>query len=178
MEPTWADITQAIASIIAIPGAITAFIILFKKDKARESEISSLSTIAGQLTQMQQESEKRYKASKKPIIDISISHLQNEKKIRIDFTNTNHNTTLKSYSQNTHLDGFTMMTTTINQQNTNQSFSIGISYKTEPPEYLVLHMDYATEEGYAFIQDLIIWFENGQYNFSPSIIIDKINSHE
>lgn len=178
MEPTWTDIAQAIAAMIAIPGAITAFIILLKRDKARESEIGSLSTIAGQLTQMQLESEKRYKASKKPTISISISHLQKEKKIRIDFTNTNHNTTLKSYSQNTHLEDFTILTTTINQQNTTQSFWLGISYKNEPPEYVVLHMDYETEEGYTFIQDLIIWFENGQYVFSPSAIIDKVNSHE
>jgi hypothetical protein len=178
MESTWTDIAQAIAAMIAIPGAIAAFIILFKRDKARESEIISLSTIAGQLTQMQLESEKRYKASKKPIIGISITHLPNEKKIRIDFVNTNHSTTLKSYSQNTHLEDFTILTTTINQQNTTQSFWLGISYKTVPPEYVVLHMDYKTEEGYTFIQDLIIWFENGQYVFSPSAIIDKANSHE
>ena len=52
MEPTWTDIAQAIAAMIAIPGAIAAFVVLFKRDKAREVEISSLSTIAGQLTQM------------------------------------------------------------------------------------------------------------------------------
>lgn len=178
MEPTWTDIAQAIAALIAIPGATAAFIILFKRDKARESEISSLSKIAGQLSQMQLESEKRYKASKKPIIIISVNHLQNEKKIRIDFANTNHSTTLQSYSQNTHLEDFTILTTTINQQNTTQSFWLGVSYKSEPPEYLVLHMDYVTEEGYTFIQDLIVWFENGQYVFSPSAIIDKVNSDE
>jgi hypothetical protein len=178
MEPTWTDIAQAIAAMIAIPGAIAAFIILFKRDKERESETNSLSRIAGQLTQMQLESEKRYKASKKPIIGIFISHLPAEKKIRIDFVNTNHNTTLKSYSQNTHLEDFTISTTIINQQNTTQSFWLGISYKNEPPEYVVLHMDYETEEGYTFIQDLIIWFENGKYVFSPSAIIDKANSHE
>lgn len=178
MEPTWTDIAQAIAAMVAIPGAIAAFIILFKRDRARESEIKSLSTIAGQLTQMQLEAEKRYKASKKPIIGISITHLQNEKKIRIDFTNTNHTTTLKSFSQNTHLEDFTILTTTINQQNTTQSFWLGISYKNEPPEYVVFHMDYETEEGYTFIQDLMVWFENGQYIFSPSAIIDKVNSHE
>ncbi|KAF0200855.1 MAG: hypothetical protein FD170_3136 [Bacteroidetes bacterium] len=178
MEPTWTDIAQAIAAMIAIPGAIAAFVVLFKRDRAREAEVSSLSTIAGQLTQMQLESEKRHKASKKPIIGIAITHLQNEKKIRIDFTNTNHTTTLKSFSQNTHLEDFTILATTINQQNTTQSFWLGISYKNEPPEYVVLHMDYETEEGYTFIQDLMVWFENGQYVFSPSAIIDKVNSHE
>ena len=34
MEPTWTDIAQAIAAMIAIPGAIAAFVILFKRDKA------------------------------------------------------------------------------------------------------------------------------------------------
>lgn len=178
MEPTWTDIAQAIAAMIAIPGAIAAFIVLFKKDKARETEINSLSAIAGQLTQMQRESEKRYKASKKPIIGISINHLRDKKKILIEFTNTNHNTTLKSYSQNTHLEDFTIMKTTINQQNTTQSFLLGINYKSTPPEHIMLPMDYETEEGYTFIQDVKIWFEDNQYVFAPSAIIDKNNSHE
>jgi len=174
--PNWADIIQAIAALVAVPGAIVAFFVLFKSDKARESEILSLSNIATQLTQMQSEAEKRYKSSKKPLIHIKLNFLKDENKIRIDFINTNQNSNLRSYTANTHLDGFTLSTTTINQQNTNQLFGIGVSYKAEPPEYLILHMDYITEEGYTFIQEISIWFDGDKFVFAPSVIIDKSNS--
>jgi hypothetical protein len=37
-------------------------------------------------------------------------------------------------------------------------------------------LDYTTEEGYLFIQDILILYERGKYVLSPTAIIDKQNS--
>lgn len=70
--PKWTDILQASAAAIGIPLTVFTLYKLVMKDKQRASEIQSLSTIASKLTDMQVESEKRYKISKKPNIDIQI----------------------------------------------------------------------------------------------------------
>jgi hypothetical protein len=46
MDPSWTDIIQAIAAVIAVPGAITAFVLLFLKDKDKEKQIQKLSLLA------------------------------------------------------------------------------------------------------------------------------------
>lgn len=39
MDPNWTDITQSIAAMIAILGAIAAFVVLFIKDKRKQEQI-------------------------------------------------------------------------------------------------------------------------------------------
>jgi hypothetical protein len=46
MEPSWTDIMQAIAAIVAVPGAIAAFVVLFLRDKDKERQIQKLSLLA------------------------------------------------------------------------------------------------------------------------------------
>lgn len=46
MDPSWTDIIQAIAAVIAVPGAIAAFVLLFLKDKDKENQIQKLSFLA------------------------------------------------------------------------------------------------------------------------------------
>ncbi len=175
MEHSWTEIIQALAALVAVPGALTAFFILFKRDKTREMEITSLATIASQLTQMQLETEKRYQASKKPLINFDLFHFADTKEIRIDFVNTNHNSTLTSFSHENGLKVFSAMETTINEQDSKQSFSITLSYKSERPVFFVIKMNYVTVEGYIFVQDIAIWPQGDQYDFSPSAIINKNN---
>lgn len=173
----WTDKIQAIAAIIAIPGAIAGFWVLFRRDRERESEIQSLATMAQKLTAMQEENEKRYRASRKPFISITIEHLQENKTIRLDFRNSNPNCTITKYKANAHLDGFNLVTMSINQNGSEQLFSVGISYKAEPPDATVLQMDYETEEGYEFIQDITVWWDRDHYVYSPGPLIDKNNAH-
>lgn len=177
MDPSWTDITQAIAALIAIPGAIAGFWVLFRRDRERELEIRSLSTIADNLVKMQEENEKRYRASRKPFISITIEHLQENKKIRLDFRNNNPNCTITKYKAKVHLDDFNLVTMTINQNGSEQLFSVGISYKVKPPDATVLQMDYETEEGYEFIQDITVWWDRDHYVYSPGPLIDKNNAY-
>lgn len=46
MDPSWTDIIQAIAALIAVPGAIAAFVVLFLRDKDKEKQIQKLSLLA------------------------------------------------------------------------------------------------------------------------------------
>jgi hypothetical protein len=177
--PKWTDIVSAISAAIGVPLVLFTLYKLMKKDKERESEIKSLSTIAIQLTDMQAETEKRYKSSKKPHISINLEKASEGNRIKLDFTNSNSNVTITRYNlsnDKTDFVGKNATTTTINDDRGQQSFSIILNGKDQPIEWFILRLDYMTEEGYVFIQDVTIWRENGRYLFSPSVIIDKENS--
>lgn len=95
--PTWTDIIQAIGAMIAIPGALAAFVLLFRKDKARQSEIKSLSEMAKHLSQMIELSERRQKLEKKPHWKIVYSRVKMMTTFYLTFTNTNKNTSIGSF---------------------------------------------------------------------------------
>lgn len=57
-----------------------------------------------------------------------------------------------------------------------QTFYIDFTYNSEFIKYLKLEVDYFTEEGYVFIQDIVVWKENDGYKMLPGTIIDKNNS--
>lgn len=178
-SPKWTDIVSAISSAIGVPLVLWTLYKLMKKDKERESEIKSLSTIATKLTDMQTETEKRYKASKKPHIGIKLEKSSEENRIKLDFTNSNSNASITKFElTNNKMDFANLNATssTINDENGQQKFFLILNGKDREIEYILLHMDYSTEEGYTFVQDIIIWKENGKYVYSPSVIIDKENS--
>lgn len=177
--PKWTDIASAISAMIGVPLVVFTLYKLMKKDKERESEINSLSTIATKLTDMQTETEKRYKASKKPHIGIQLQKTPEGNRLKIDFTNSNTNVSITSFKLTNEIIDFTNLnytSSTINDQNGKQTFYLILNGKTHPIEHIILRMDYKTEEGYTFIQNVIIWKENERYVHSPSVIIDKENS--
>ena len=179
--PNWTDILQAFAALIAVPLTLVTLYKLVKKDKERQNEIESLSTIANQLTAMQIETEKRYKSSKKPHIGIKLDSNFESKRVKIDFTNSNSNTSITKFRLTNDKSDFTEFTATLSSITSNngiQNFWIVLSGKSKLFEYTILHLDYSTEEGYEFIQDIIIWLDDNNYIYSPSAIIDKRNSLE
>lgn len=177
--PKWTDIVSAISAAVGVPLVLFTLYKLMKKDKERESEITSLSTIATQLTAMQAETEKRYKATKKPHITIQLDKAQQGNRIKLDFTNTNSNVTIKSFqitNDKSDLVSKNVTSTSINDVGGQQKFSIILNGKNEPIIWMILHLDYTTEENYVFIQDVTVWLDSGKYLLSPSVIIDKENS--
>jgi len=178
-SPSWTDILQAFAAAIGIPLTIFTLLKLVIKDKQRDSEIKSLSTVADQLTNMQIENEKRYKSSKKPHLGIKLVANLDSKNVKLDFTNSNSNTSITAYKVNDDSPGsgeYNITRSGISSDKGFQFFWIVLSSQQELFEYAVLHMDYSTEEGYVFIQDIIIWLEGETYVLSPSAIIDQQNS--
>ncbi|CAN5131816.1 hypothetical protein BH09BAC1_BH09BAC1_15680 [soil metagenome] len=172
--PNITDWIQSIAAAISIPGAVAAFYILFKKDKEREAEVKSLVKIADQLTKMQIDSEKRYKASKRPHILIESRHLNETNIIEATFTNSNSVSTLNSF--NAKISGTSdceLSTPAISQEGHQQKFYVLIRYPTTPPKLFTLIMDYRTEEGYEFVQTIICTFKNPDYRFDGKAIMDK-----
>jgi len=177
--PKWTDIASAVSAIIGIPLVLFTLYKLVKKDKERESEINSLSTIADKLTGMQVETERRYKATKKPQIGIELQTAQVGNRIQIHFTNSNINSSITEYKiKNPGINFLNINHTksTINDSGGEQLFTVTLNGKDKQIENLFLQIDYTTEEGYTFIQDIIIWRENGKYKLSPGVIINKENS--
>lgn len=177
--PTWTDMVSAISAAIGVPLILYTLYKLIKKDEERESEIKSLATIASQLAKIQSETEKRYKASKKPYITIKLEKAQESNRIRLDFTNTNSNVTIKNFKlSNDNLDfaGKNVTASSITDSGGQQMFSIVLNPKEERINWIMLHLDYTTEEGFVFIQDVSVWLDKGQYLISPSVLIDKENS--
>ncbi len=179
--PNWTDILQAFAALIAVPLTLVTLYQLVKKDKKRESEIKSLSTIANQLTGMQVENEKRFKSSKKPLIEFHLTSKPDKRnKLQIKFTNKNTNCTIAEFKLNNDLNDFKEFTATFSTINTQagiQSFFIYLSSKSDQIDNALLKIEYTTEEGYEFVQDLEIIFDNNNYNFLPGAIIDKGMKH-
>jgi len=178
-SPNWTDILQALGAITAALFTLFTLYKLVKKDKNRESEINSLSTIANKLTDMQIESEKRHRASKKPMIEMKFNSDYHNKTINLNFKNTNKNTTIVScqltndYSE---LKDIIYQQSNIIDTNGQQNFCIILESRKLQFDDILLHIDYTTEEGYVFVQDILIWLKDKQYQHSPSAIIDKENS--
>ncbi len=166
------DWIQATAALIAVPGAITAFVLLFKRDKARETEISSLVSMSEQLTKMLGVSENRYRDSKKPHIETVLEYEQNGNILRLKFKNTNPQTSVRSYRSNVQNEQITKFG--IANSGTEQHFHI--EFRNVLPKTKVLWVDYATEENLVFIQEIFIWHENGHFVHSPGPIIYEKNS--
>jgi len=174
-SPKWTDVVSALSSAIGVPLVIWTLYKLMIKDKDRESEIKSLKTIATKLTDMQIEAEKRYKASKKPHINIKLDYKEN--RIKLDFINSNSNVSIINFEQkNNNFPDINIMSSSINDENGKQKFYIILDGKGKEIEYYILHINYSTEEGYVFIQDIIIWKEKNVHVFSPSVIIAMENS--
>jgi hypothetical protein len=171
----WTDIVSALSAAIGIPLVVGTLYKLMKKDKERESEIQSLSVIATKLTDIQRENEIRYKASKKPYFDINLQQGESGNRLKLDFTNLNLNATLINFDITNSIDfgNINYTKSTINNIGGKENFFIILNGKESPIEHIILHLEYNTEENYAFIQNLIIWRDQQNYNISPSPITNK-----
>ncbi|CAI2768614.1 hypothetical protein [Flavobacterium collinsii] len=176
--PSWTDIMQAFAAVIGVPLTIYTLYKLVAKDKERQAEIQNLTVIANQLTNMQIESEKRYKSSKKPNILIFIENIPERKSLKFIFKNTNLNSSLTGYNlaNSAKIKNLDIARSGILNNEGSQTFYIDFNYNLQPIKNLKLDIDYSTEEGYIFIQDIIVWEQNGVYKMVPGPIIDKNNS--
>ncbi len=177
-SPKWTDIVSAVSAAIGIPLVIVTLFKLIKRDKERESEIESLSTIANKIADIQKENVIRYKASKKPYFEYNLNRGEEGFRLKIDFTNLNLTTTLVHYDITNTIDfgDINLIKTTINNVGGRESFSIFLNGKDRWIENINLHMEYKTEEDYSFIQNITIWLDNDQYMIAPSAIINKENS--
>lgn len=68
MDTNWTEIVQAIASIIAIPGGIAGFIVLFKKDLEKQKRIEFLEKQFVQQVKLNELQERKIRLSVKPRI--------------------------------------------------------------------------------------------------------------
>lgn len=176
MEPSWTDIVQAIAASVAIPGAIAAFIVLFKRDKNKEQELKSLAEIASQLTEMLNASENRYKDFKKPHMKIKLDSDSTDEMLTVVFNNINTQTTLKEYKAVEDKSKVKLQRQPVSNSAGKQWFCVQLTIKDPILDSTTLKMEYETEEGYFFTQTIFIWYDNGEYVILPREISDKTKS--
>ncbi len=177
--PNITDIAQAIAACIGIPLTVITLYKLMRKDKERENEILNLGAIANQLYINQLESEKRYKASKKPHITISTTTETQNNVLCIDFINSNIQTTLVQFEirKKEALRNLDCSVTSIANSDGKQFFGIRISLSDIPFQDDYFYLNYTTEEGYTFSQDVLIIYnkQKGKYGINASPIVDYEN---
>jgi hypothetical protein len=115
MCTNWTDIVQAIASIIAIPGGIAGFVVLFKKDIDKQKRLDLLEKQFVQQVKLNELQEMRLRMSVKPRIWSNSSGILQDR-IKISINNRGH---LAFY------DGFEIMTgDNVNFQEWNESMLI------------------------------------------------------
>lgn len=175
LEVSWTDKVQAVSAAIAIPGSIWALILLLKRDRARESEIHSLSQIAKQLTNMLKVSESRHKDSKKPQMTIELKEFSPFKILKCEFVNSNTYTSIIDYEAEANgVKEIVVGKTFVTNNNGKQSFSLDLNYLDDKPEWIDLVMKYKTDEGYIFSQEILIWhFHKKEYKIVPREIAYK-----
>jgi len=147
----WTDTAQAIASLIAVPGAIAAFIILFKKDKDKKEQIRKLSNIANHLSKMVDDSERRYIISKKPLISMAGSVDNTNMEINLTCLNSNPNTTINDYHPEIKDIEKPILINPVQDMDGRQRFLLNIPIE-ELPTNVNVTMKYHTTEGFTYKQ--------------------------
>ncbi len=89
MNSNWTDIVQAIASIIAIPGGIAGFVVLFKKDIDKQKRLDLLEKHLEQQINLNGLHERRLRMSVKPRIWSNNSGILHDR-IKISINNSGH----------------------------------------------------------------------------------------
>jgi hypothetical protein len=160
--PMWTDVWQTIAALIGIPATIVAFIILFIKDRNKENQINKLSSIADNLNKIAVDSERRYKISKKPYIEIKGEYLE-EGFIGLVFINSNPNTSISDYvaldSKTNERVGFTHQA---RDSNGKQKMPLNIEAE-EVPMGIKITVKYLTTEGFLYLQYMTVMIDE-DYN--------------
>ncbi|MDD4149655.1 MAG: hypothetical protein PHE33_06465 [Bacteroidales bacterium] len=171
MEPTWTDIIQAIAAIIAIPGAITAFVILFLKDKQQESQINKLTRIVKSLNKSNAQAMMREKTSKRPFISLSFQHIKTNLaggNVRLDIINSNPISNIVTYDANVKSLGFNNYSVlTVGNSGNQQIMGVQLNYSGNiPTQGGVISIDYVTEEGFEYVQEIYVDFDTSSNTFN------------
>ncbi|QQU04241.1 hypothetical protein [Myroides odoratus] len=194
-NPSWTDMLQGIAAVISIPGAIIAFILLFKKDKDKQkqinslvsaseslitmvtnqqNEISELKNIAEYLKEISLNDRNKVELLMLPIIDMYITSGELGYKYKIIIYNTNTNSNMKSFSVDNANCGVGVMKENLALNNGKYIFGYSFNPLKEDniPLYYEFKITYITNHGIKYYQFLKVFSENydGKVGISPGII--------
>lgn len=166
--PNWTDVAQTVIGTLGIAATVITLWKLMKRDKERESEIASLSSIASQLKDMMALNESRYMDSKMPHLEIDCRFDNNLKSYILFFKNLNLNSRITSYNKNDSRGFKTYMATKVHEKSGSQVFSFTI--ETPDQEQFFMNMSYTIDEKFHFGQNLQIHMANEKFTVSPSVI--------
>lgn len=151
----WTDKVQAWAGIAAIISALIGFVILFIKDHNKEKQIQKLSDIADNLNKIAADSERRYRISKKPHIEIKGQYLE-EGFIGLIFTNSNPATSIADFlALDSTNEGNVGIPRQVQDSNGKQKLYLNIPVE-EVPVGIKFTMKYFTTEGFLYLQYLTV----------------------
>lgn len=146
--PNWTEVTQVIIGTLGVLATVITLWKLMSKDKQRESEIASLSSIASQLKDMLELNEKRYIESKKPHIEIE---LKRDMHYFLHFKNTNSNSQITQFKRENLEGPNSGMVSKISNLGHNQFFSFS-AHGVSIDKVMKIQMTYIVEETYTFKQ--------------------------
>ncbi len=154
-EPLWTDVAQATVAIFGLMATIIGIYVLLRRDKDKEEQIKKLGNIAEQLNLMLEDSERRYRISKKPHIQI-LSEYLDEGCIGLIFVNSNTNTSIAYYdaldSETNEGVGFTHQS---KDSNGKQKLPLNIPIENAPFAVKIT-MKYYTTEGFIYLQYMTV----------------------
>ncbi len=162
------DIIQAICAIIAVPVTLVTLYKLVARDRDRENEIVNLTEIAKKITDLVTQNKVQNLNIRRP--EILIKGTNDLDKILFEISNSNRLSLIKEtklvYDNS---DNFSLMKSIITTQAGKQYFEIELIIKSNF-ELISFAIEYMTEEGYEYIQD-IKYFKGER--FSPSSVYNK-----
>lgn len=173
--PDWTGVVQAAAAIFGTVFAVITVWKLMARDKQREKEVESLISIASQLTSIMSHNENKFEDSKKP--RFGYRHKFESGILTIVMTNKNPYSTIINFSID-NKDAYSNLLiekTVINSHSDGQLIEFSIEAENEFPRFIILELDYQTEEKYTFIQDLTIFTIGDKPQLIPSPIINQKN---
>ncbi|MCH2229649.1 MAG: hypothetical protein MK105_04830 [Crocinitomicaceae bacterium] len=154
---------------------------LFLKDRQKTEQITKLSSIAESMKDQLDLNEKRYKNLIRPNITATAYLTQPAppaELLSIKFINTNTSSTIETveFPQIPHGVN-SLMKVALSTNNEVQTFGVQLR-GNKIPSGIVLSVDYITEDGYKYIQDVVIINNgNGDVEVVPSKLKEVIEEH-
>lgn len=184
----WFDYTLGVVTIlgalIAAYYTLRSIKKLYEKDEQMQDQIDNLSTIADSLEKANIETLRREKLSKKPFINLNVRPLSYNNgggKVIMDIVNNNPLCNIVNYQTSPIADlGFSSSMNLIpGNEGSGQRMGIEFAFRGQTPASGgMVSIDYITEEGYVYIQEIILSYDanSGVYSARGLQIILKENA--
>jgi hypothetical protein len=163
--PNWTEFAQVIIGSVGMVAAIIGAVKLIKRDKDRESEVTSLSSIAGRLTDLISLNERAYLESKIPrlTVECQIDDMTNGYFIYI--TNKNINGRITNYSCKDRRDYTTVLSALVSEMSGEQKFSFNIT--TNKEKDFTIDMTYTVDKKYIYAQEIFVFEYKDKFVTAP-----------
>lgn len=165
-------ITTLIGIVITMIYTVGSIRKLFKKDEQKEDQINKLTDIVAKIEDSNQEALRREKHAKRPFIELTLSRVKPNNSggsFILRIVNKNLNSNIIKYDlvglNGTGLDNYVTLTTGNNDNQQEMGVKFSFTGKNVP-QGGVFSIEYETEEGFEYIQELSLTYDCGKSVFN------------